>query len=232
MKPPPRLHVFNCLVKKVFKNLFAVSRRGIFRPSTLLPPNRLAYNVSYCPRFELRARGLTKVSSWPVFLAIFRFLGIGLVFSLTTFALVVLVPLPFRVPCQELPNLPKKSARKSTKKASTSSPAKTKANKALLRLVPPNHGLINKGNTSHSIAILQAINVLPNFWQRLTAESADPPPLIAAFLLTPLSTSAHQMQLLILCSSGTVSKLLSVVRAFPILYSMLSTMLLTCCGIS
>ena len=40
-----------------------------------------------------------------------------------------------RVPCHELPNLPKKSARKPARKASTSSPAKMKANKAPLRLV-------------------------------------------------------------------------------------------------
>ena len=51
-------------------------------------------------------------------------------------------------------------------------------------MVPPNHGLINKGNTCNSNAILQAISFLPNFWQRLTAESADPPPLIAALLNT------------------------------------------------
>ena len=53
-----------------------------------------------------------------------------------------------------------------------------------LRITPLNHGLVNKGNTCHSNAILQAISVLPNFWQRLTAESSDPSPLITAILST------------------------------------------------
>ena len=65
-------------------------------------------------------------------------------------------------------------ARKKASKAPRSNPTKKQAKQVPFRIIPLNHGLVNKGNACHSNGILQAISDLPNFGSALLLNLQTP----------------------------------------------------------